>query len=253
MLLEVCIDSVEAALAASRGGARRVELCADLLEGGVTPSAGLITAARQRIGIDLFVIVRPRGGDFCYTESEYAVMEEEIAHAKALGADGIVLGVLDEDCRVDVERTRRLVELAAPLPVTFHRAFDHAPNLEAALEDVIATGAQRVLTSGGAADAAQGVEQISRLVRQARGRISVMPGGGVRLKNIAALAATGATEFHSSMRTAYPSPVRSGNPAVAVGRLCDAGMDLESTRFTVREEDVRELAAALDGLAARQG
>ncbi len=252
MLLEVCIDSVEAALGASRGGARRAELCSDLLEGGVTPSAGLIAAVRRNIDIDLFVIVRPRGGDFFYTDLEFELMQEEIGHARSLGADGIVLGLLDDRSCIDVARTRRLVELAAPLPVTFHRAFDHAPDLGAALEDVIATGARRVLTSGGATDAARGVEQIARLVRQARGRIAIMPGGGVRLGNIAALAATGATEFHSSLRTACPSPVRSSNPAVSVGRLRDAGMDLDSTRFTVREEDVRALAAALDSLAARQ-
>lgn len=252
MILEVCIDSVEAALAASRGGAQRVELCADLLEGGVTPSAGLITTVRKQIKLDLFVIIRPRGGDFCYTDSEFAVMEAEIEHARALGADGVVVGVLGEDCRVDVARTRRLVELAAPLPVTFHRAFDHAPDLEAALEDVIATGARRVLTSGGAADATTGAETIARLARQARGRIQVMPGGGVRLANIAALAATGATEFHTSLRTAYASPVRGGNPAAAVGRLGQDGVELERTRFTVREEDVRALADELARLGARR-
>jgi copper homeostasis protein len=248
MILEVCIDSVEAALAAGRGGAQRVELCADLLEGGVTPSAGLIASVRQQIKLDLFVIIRPRGGDFFYSDSEFAVMEEEIAHARALGVDGVVVGVLSEDCRVDVARTRRLVELAAPLPVTFHRAFDHTPDLEAALEDVIATGAQRVLTSGGAADAAEGAETIAKLVRQARRRIQIMPGGGVRLANIAALAATGATEFHTSLRTAYASPVRGGNPAVAVSRL---GAELERTRFTVREEDVRALTNGLKRLAAQ--
>lgn len=250
MALEVCIDSVEAAVAASRGGAQRVELCADLLEGGVTPSAGMIASVRRQIGIELFVIVRPRGGDFFYTEPEFEVMQEEIGQARALGVDGLVLGLLTEDCSVDVARTRRLVELAAPLPVTFHRAFDHAPDLEAALENVIATGARRVLTSGGAADAAEGAETIARLVKQARGRIGVMPGGGVRLKNIAKLAATGATEFHSSLRTAYPSPVRAGNPAVAVNRL---DTELERTRFTVREEDVRALTEALNRLSGQRG
>ena len=250
MLLEVCIDSVEAALAASRGRAQRAELCADLLEGGVTPSAGMITAVRRQIGIELFVIIRPRGGDFFYTDLEFDVMTEEIGQARALGVDGVVLGLLDERCRVEVARTRRLVELAAPLPVTFHRAFDHAPDLESALEDVIATGATRVLTSGGAPDAAEGAETIARLVRQARGRIGVMPGGGVRLGNIARLAATGATEFHSSLRSAHASPVRSGNPAVAVSRL---GADLERTRFTVREEDVRALTDALDRLSGQRG
>jgi copper homeostasis protein len=243
MVLEVCIDSVESAIAAERGGSKRVELCSDLLEGGITPGAGLIVSARRHIAIDLYVMIRPRGGDFFYTDLEFEVMQEEIAHARRLGADGIVLGLLDQQGRVDVVRTRELVELAAPMPVTFHRAIDMTPDLAAALEDVIATGAIRILTSGGAPTVQQGLGEIARLVQTARGRIAIMPGGGITPGNIAAIAQqTGASEFHSSARTAFPSPVRFRKQGMSMGAL----RDREYRRFNVREENVRALLRGLD-------
>lgn len=242
MELEVCIDSVESAIAAERGGARRVELCSGLLEGGITPGAGLIASVRRRISIGLFVMVRPRGGDFCYTDLEFEVMQQEIEHARNLGADGIVLGMLDEEGRIDVARARQLVALAAPLPVTFHRAIDMTHDLLAAVEDVHSTGAVRILTSGGAPSVPGGVAQIARMVQAARGRIAIMPGGGVTPYNIAAIAAaTGATQFHSSVRTAVPSPMIFRKQEMAMGDL----RDREYQRYVVREENVRILARAM--------
>lgn len=242
MLLEICIDSVESAIAAESGGASRVELCSDLFEGGITPSSGLIASVRRHISIGLFVMVRPRGGDFCYSDLEFEVMGEDIRRAGPLGVDGIVLGILDPDGRVDIERTRSLVELAHPLPVTFHRAIDMASDLSTALEDVIATGAARILTSGGELQAPLAVPRIARMVDIARERIAIMPGSGIRPENIAALAqATGATEFHSSARTPAPSPMRFRKQGMAMGDATDR----EYQRFEVLEENVRALVTAL--------
>jgi copper homeostasis protein len=249
MDLEVCVDSVESAIAAERGGAQRVELCSDLLEGGITPSAGLIASVRRRITIGLFVIIRPRGGDFFYTDLEIEVMREEIAHARHLGADGITLGILDQQGRVDVVRTRQLVDFARPLPVTFHRAIDMTPDTPAALEDVLATGACRILTSGGAPSVTRGITEITRMVRSAKGRIAIMPGGGITPATIATVAqATGATEFHSSAKTAFPSPVSFRKQGMAMGGLSNR----EYRRYTVREASVRALVRALERQARKR-
>ena len=243
MILEICVDSVESAMTAERGGAQRVELCADLLEGGITPGAGLIASVRKHVEIDLYVIVRPRGGDFCYTELEFEVMQEDIKHGQKLGADGIVLGLLDEDGLVNVNRTRQLVELARPLPVTFHRAIDMTPDLMTALEDVMATGASRILTSGGAPNATAGMHMIAEMIEASKGRIAIMPGGGVSIDTIAAIAeTTGATEFHSSARSAFASPVRFRKQGMSMGDV----RGREYRRYTVREESVSALVAALD-------
>jgi copper homeostasis protein len=246
MNLEVCIDSVESAIAAERGGAKRVELCADLLEGGITPSAGLIAQVRKHIRIGLYVMIRPRGGDFCYSDLEYEVMREEIRQAQDLGADGLVLGLLDNDGRVDTVRTRELVKLAGALPVTFHRAIDMTPDLLVAVEHVIATGASRILTSGGANDATRGMNAIAMMIETARGRISIMPGGGVSIKTIAKIArATGASEFHSSVRSTIPSPLRFRKQGIAMG----SQRGHEFVRYEVRETNVRALVDMLGRLA----
>lgn len=242
MTIEICIDSVESAIAAQRGGAARVELCSDLIEGGITPGPGLIASVRRHISIGLFVMVRPRGGDFCYTELEFESMQEDIRHIRQLGANGLVLGILDQQAQIDVERTRRLVQLAHPLPVTFHRAIDMTPDLPAAVEDIAATGATRILTSGGEPQATLGASEIARMVRTARGRIAIMVGGAIRPHNIAALAATtGAVEFHSSARTHAPSPMRFRKPNMSMSD--DPGREYQ--RFEVREENVRALVNAL--------
>lgn len=242
MLLEICVDSVESAIAAEKGGAQRVELCSDLAEGGITPSVGLIAQVRRRISIDLFVMIRPRGGDFCYSEHELEVMREDIRQAHAAGADGIILGLLDDQALVDVERTRALVELAHPLPVTFHRAIDMTPDPQAALEDVIATGARRVLTSGGAPKVTRALAAVAQMRKAARDRITIMAGGGISPATIHAVAeGTGACEFHASLRTAIPSPVRYQKHGVDMGEIHNR----EYMRYTVLEENVRALAQAL--------
>jgi copper homeostasis protein len=243
MDLEVCVDSVESAIAAERGGAQRVELCSDLLEGGITPGAGLIASVRRQITIGLYVMIRPRGGDFFYTDLEFEVMRDEIAHARHLGADGIALGLLDQQGRVDVARTRELVNFARPLPVTFHRAIDMTPDLPAALEDVLATGACRILTSGGAPSVTRGIAELTKTVRCARGRIAIMPGGGITPTTITAVAQeTGATEFHASARTAFPRPVSFRKQGMAMGDI----RNREYRRYTVREASVRALVRALE-------
>ncbi len=202
IIFELCAETVGACLAARDGGADRIELCSGLSEGGVTPSHGLVREAVQQSALPVHGLVRPRGGNYVYTEAEIAVMAEDILHMKSLGVAGVVLGLLKADRTVDVETTRNFVQLARPLEVTFHRAFDDTLDLEAALEDVIATGCDRVLTSGGYTDVVLGAEMLGRLVAQSAGRIDVAVGGGLRLANASELVRlTGATHFHGSLRT----------------------------------------------------
>jgi len=249
-VLEICVDSVESAVAAERGGARRIELCSDLLEGGITPSPGLLERVRKRVGIDVFVMIRPRGGDFCYTAEELAIMKADIEHVKQLGADGVVLGVLDSDGHVDVDRTRELVEQANPLPVTFHRAVDVSAGFADSLEKIIAGGAERVLTSGGRRRAVDSTHDLSQAIRQTQGRLIVMVGGGLNPENIATVAEqTGAAEFHASLNTGLPSPVRFRNDSLFLG----ADLEREYMRYVVREEDVRALREGLERANGNRG
>jgi copper homeostasis protein len=206
-LLEICVETLDAAMAAERGGADRIELCENLQVGGVNPSADLMRAVRSQVHIPVFAMIRPRAGDFFYSEMEFKQMARDLAIAKGLGMDGVVLGLLGTDHRVDVRRTRTLVDLARPLPVTFHRAFDETPNLREALEDVIATGAARILTSGGGPSAEQGVGALAELVDAGRKRIRIMPGAGISAANIERiLQTTRAREVHSGLSTVVPSP-----------------------------------------------
>ncbi|GIV79153.1 copper homeostasis protein CutC [Litorilinea aerophila] len=216
--VEVCVESVESALAAQAGGAHRVELCANLFEGGTTPSAGMIRLTRAQIQIGLFVMIRPRGGDFCYTPLEFEVMRQDIALAKELGADGIVLGILHPDGTIDEDRTAALMEEAAPLPVTFHRAFDLTPDASAALETLIRLGVPRVLTSGQESSALEGSELLAQLVQQAAGRIGIMAGGGITERNVRRIVSlTGVQEIHLSGRSAVAAPVQVTNSRVHMG------------------------------------
>jgi copper homeostasis protein len=203
--LEISVETLETARAAERGGADRLELCGNLSVGGVTPSAELMRIVREQVRIPIFVMIRPRAGDFIYSDAEFAEMKHSIVEAKKSRMHGVVLGVLTKDHRIDVEQTRALVEFAKPLPVTYHRAFDEARDLRHALEDVIKTGASRILTSGGAKTAAHGAVVLFELVAAAENRIIIVPGAGNNAANISLVAQkTGAREFHSGLSTALP-------------------------------------------------
>jgi copper homeostasis protein len=200
ILVEVAVETLDAALAAERAGANRIELCANLNEGGITPSAALVAAVVAQTRLPVFVMIRPREGDFVYSSDEIAAMTRDVALAASKGASGIVTGALTSDRRVSLEQMRRLTKAAAGLPVSFHRAFDVVANTDEALDQVIELGASRILTSGGAATALGGADSIAALVRHARGRISVMAGGNVREGNVRELIKrTGVKEIHARL------------------------------------------------------
>ena len=204
-ILEISVQTVAAARAAERGGADRVELCDNLSVGGLTPSKELIRQARARVRIPIFVMIRLRAGDFVYSDAELAQMKRSIGDAKESGMNGMVLGVLTKERHVDVARTRELVELARPLPTTFHRAFDECADLPQGLEDVIRAGAARILTSGGTAGAREGASVLAGLVNAAGDRILIVPGAGINASNIAQVVEqTGAQEFHSGLGSTLP-------------------------------------------------
>jgi copper homeostasis protein len=205
LLLEITVESLDTALAAERGGADRIELCAELIHGGLTPSADAMRAVHEELEIGVFPIIRPRAGDFVYTEKEFAAMKRAISVVRDLGMDGVVLGTLRGDGSIDIERTTELVEWARPLEATFHRAFDATPDLLQALEDVIATGARRILTAGGAATVPAGVDTVRELVRLSANRVVIMPGGGLDATNIGKMAEqTRAQEFHAGLGSVLP-------------------------------------------------
>jgi copper homeostasis protein len=200
MLVEAAVESIAAAIAAERSGAGRVELCTDLDNGGTTPRAGVIGAAKARIGIPVFVLIRPRGGGFVYSEEEIEAMRRDVEIARSEGAAGIVTGALGGSGRVDVATIRMLVDAAGGLPVTFHRAFDAVTDSAGALEMLIEAGVSRVLTSGGANTALEGVDTIARLVEQSNGRIIIVAGGGIREHNAReVIARSGVTEIHARL------------------------------------------------------
>ncbi len=216
MVLEVCLDSLDSALAAQEGGADRIELCSSLAEGGLTPSLGFLETVRQHLSIPIQVMIRPRGGDFCYSELELEVMQRDIEYAKKAGADGVVFGLLNPDGTIAVEATRNLLVLAHPLSVTFHRAFDLTRDPLEALQVLMDLGVNRVLTSGQAASAFEGLELISRLLETAQGQIVIMPGGGVE-KYLKAILKTGLQEIHLSGRTKQESPMQFRRGGVSMG------------------------------------
>ncbi len=228
IILEISVESVGGAVAAERGGAHRLELCTDLAAGGITPIDGLISSVLHTVGLPVFAMIRPRSGGFVYSAAEFATMRESIGAAKKSGVHGVVLGILTAQRSIDVARTRELVELAAPLPVTFHRAFDVVADLQKSLREVLQTGAQRILSSGGAFDALKGALTLAALRTAARGKIEIVPGTGINPGNIAEVARiTRAREIHSGLGS-----------VLAYG----------SEDYAAFENEVRRMALALEGL-----
>jgi copper homeostasis protein len=246
--IEICVDSVASALAAERGRADRIELCSNLREGGTTPSGGTVEVVRSAISLGMQVMIRPRSGDFRYSGEEFEIMRRDILAARRFRANGVVLGLLKEDGSIDVERTRELVELARPLTVTFHRAFDLSSDLaldvKGALEAVILTGADRILTSGGKPTAMEARSVLANLVRAAEGRIRILACGGIDASNAATIIRdTEVSEVHAGLRR----PLRNAtplHPPLSLG----FGYESEMQRFEVREEDVRNLRSATDAV-----
>ena len=239
VIFEVAIESVEGALAAQQGGAQRVEVCTALNTGGITPSYGLISTIRSYTNLDVHVLIRPRGGDFCYSETEFETMLADIQTAKTLNIQGVVTGILKLDGSLDFTRMQTLIRIAYPLKLTFHRAFDICANPETVLEQLIALGVHRLLTSGGEANAWEGRHNIAAYIHHAGGRIIIMPGGGIHEDNIAGIAKhTGANEFHFSASREINSPVKFEKPGVRMG-----GIDDLTTRRITDPDRIRRMIA----------
>lgn len=209
MLLEIAVFNIQSAILAEAARADRLELCENPNDGGTTPSYGTLISAKEKISIPIFPIIRPRGGDFFYSDAEFEVMKKDILLCKSLGFEGVVFGLLNIDGSIDIKRTSLLVLLAYPMEVTFHRAFDRANNPFNAMEDIIACSCQRILTSGQVPNAFDGKNLIKELIVKTEHRIIIMPGSGVRSNNIKELAQfTGADELHSSARKIIFSPMK---------------------------------------------
>ncbi len=239
MILEIAVFNINSALLATLSGADRIELCENPLEGGTTPSYGTLKIVREKISIPVFPIIRPRGGDFFYTPEEFAVIRKDILLCKELQFEGVVTGSLNADGTVQKEHMQELVELAYPMELTFHRAFDRAIDPLTALDTLISCGCSRILTSGQVPDAFAGKDLIKQLIQQADDRIIIMPGSGVRSNNIAELTTyTGAKELHSSARKVFPSAMHYHQP----------GMQESLTSFMVDEDEIRQMKSILAGL-----
>ena len=214
MIIEIVVFNIESAINAQTGGADRIELCDNPAEGGTTPSIGVIEQVKKNLSIDVFVMIRPRGGDFCYSDHEFASMQRDIEACKQLKVEGVVFGILSDDGRIDRERNKKLIELARPMKVTCHRAFDMTPDPIEALEDCIAIGFDRILTSGQQPQAIKGLELIAQLNHEAKGRIIIMPGSGVNEETVGEIVEkTGVKEIHFSARRFVPGKT-SGNQLI---------------------------------------
>lgn len=238
---EICTNSVTSCIAAQEGGADRVELCANLQEGGTTPSFGMIKEARKAISIQLNVIIRPRGGDFLYSKSEISQMLHDIEIARGIGVDGLVFGCLTKEGEIDKKNMKKLMHAAGDTPVTFHRAFDHCCKPLKALEEIIELGCMRILTSGLKANALEGASTIAQLIKAAGNRIIIMPGSGIRENNIAEIARiTGAKEFHFSAKEVQYSTMIFRNPEVSLGSEDNAYITLITAKEKV-ERTIKKL------------
>lgn len=234
--LEVIGFTIESCLIAQAAGAHRIELCDNPSEGGTTPSYGFIKTARENLSIELYPIIRPRGGDFLYSEIEFEVMKADIQICKNLGCDGVVIGMLNADGTVDKKRCKQLVDIAQPMGVTFHRAFDRTKDPFKALEDIISIGCERILTSGQKSVATDGAALLNELVKQANGRIIIMPGSGVRSDNIETLVKkTNAIEFHTSARTYTDSKME----------FINESMDEQLTSVTTLSNEIKTIIQLL--------
>lgn len=238
--VEACVDAIDAAREAERGGASRIELCGELLQGGVTPSAGLVAAVWDKIDIPLFVLVRPRPGDFLYSDDELDVMRRDIEQMKTLAVDGIATGALTPDGDVDVERMRELVALARPMSVTFHRAFDFARDQDDALDALMELGVDRVLTSGGATTAVEGAARIAALAQRAGDRMIVMAGGSITAANVGqVVAATGVAEVHVRGAAPVDSAMRHRRDTVSLSKTGTSDYE----RTVTRADEIRRIVA----------
>jgi len=236
MKLEIIGFNIESCITAQEAGANRIELCDNPQEGGTTPSYGFIKAARNKLLIELYAMIRPRGGDFLYSDEEYEIMKADIEMCKHLGCDGIVTGILNKDGNVDKQRTAALVGYAYPLGVTFHRAFDRVDDPFSAIEDVIDAGCERILTSGLRPKAIDGIQTIKELIDRNEDRIIIMPGSGVNSENIIHIAkSTGATEFHSSASISKESKIKYQNPF----------MDEKLSHIIANDNEVKKMAGLL--------
>jgi copper homeostasis protein len=234
--LEVIGFTIESCLIAQAAGADRIELCDNPSEGGTTPSYGFIKTARENLSIELYPIIRPRGGDFLYSEIEFELMKADIQICKNLGCDGVVIGMLNSDGTVDKQRCKQLVDIAQPMGVSFHRAFDRTKDPFKALEDIISIGCERILTSGQKSVATDGAALLNELVKQANGRIIIMPGSGVRSDNIETLVKkTNATEFHTSARTYTDSKME----------FINESMDEQLTSVTTLSNEIKTIIQLL--------
>jgi len=243
MVCEVVVYNLESALKAQEGGADRIELCDNPAEGGTTPSSGMIEVVRQHVTMDVYVMVRPRGGDFLYSSSEFYAMKRDVSQCMKLSVDGVVFGILTADGKLDVKRCRELIDRARPLKVTCHRAFDMARDPVEALHHCMEAGFDRILTSGGQAQAIKGVDVIQKLMEEAAGKIKIMPGSGVNEETVAAIVQkTGAREIHFSAASFRESEMQFQNAAIA-GMGAAAGSEYQvRTVDPARVRLIRQLA-----------